>query len=143
MTSPIRTTALRLAAALSISAALAACDGAQAPTPISSPFATLDAAAICQAAADLDSELEAITAAALVAAEGGGFELASAEQRTDEAIAALEGLALDAQTAAIRDGAVEALRNLQAELPDPSADTSTAVADAVGGFRTVLDAICG
>jgi hypothetical protein len=131
--------------AVSISLAVAACSIAQAPTPITglpSGLPSVDVQALCDATTTMDADLTAVAAAASSAADGGDFELQDPEKRVDDLISGLEGVAVNGDLAPARDAAVQALRALRTQLPEPGADTSKAVTDALAAFVAARDVIC-
>jgi hypothetical protein len=132
--------------AVSICLALAACSGVQAPTPLTSGLPSglpsVNIQALCDATTEMDADLTAVAAAASSAADGGDFELQDPEQRVDDLISGLEGLAVSSDLASTRDAAVQALRALKTELPEPGAETSQAVTDALAAFVAARDVIC-
>ena len=147
MTSWIRPAGVTAGIGALLICAAVACSGAQAPTPINSiglpsGLPSVDVQQVCEAMAGMDSDLEAVAAAAAAAAEGGGFELEDAEARVDDLIAGLEGLAVNGDVAPARDAAVQALRDLRGQLPDPGPDTSQIAADALTAFGSVRESLC-
>jgi hypothetical protein len=133
---------LLVAAAL----ALAACAGANAPTPIASlpsELPSVDIAALCDASSEMNTDLSAVAAAATAAAAGSGFDLDDADAAIDRLLSELRALPVTGDAATARDTAVTALEKLKSELPEPGQETAQATAAAIVGLDQARSAVCG
>jgi hypothetical protein len=122
--------------------AFAGCGSGAIPTPINSAVSSADIAAFCQGTAPGAADLQAAATALAAAAAGSGFTMDNAAARLDSAIAGIRGLSLAGDAASARDALVTALEKAKTELPNPSADTIRAAAQAVVAFNTAKAAFC-
>lgn len=131
---------------VALALALAACTGANPPTPIGSlpsELPSVNIAALCDASSQMNTDLSAVAAAATTAATGSGFDLDDADAAIDRLVTELRALPVAADAATARDAAVTALEKLKSELPEPGAETAQATADAIRGLDQARSAVCG
>jgi len=122
--------------------AFAGCGSGGVPTPINSAVSSADIAAFCRGTSPSAADLQAAAAALAAAAAGNGFTMDNAAARLDSAIAWIRGLSLAGDAASARDALVGALEKVRTELPNPSADTIRAAAQAVVAFNTAKATFC-